>query len=1392
MRLGRNILILMAISISLLGMDNVPNQLIFKTSSVKQVNNKTVGLESFDKFLSDRNIDNLRSILPKADNKYFIATFPDDIDWENIKDYQFDGIDYIQPNYLSGLYLSPNDPEFPNQQVNLDNCNIPQSWDYSVGNEQIIVGIIDSGIYFDHPDLQNNIFINQDEIPNDGIDNDNNGYIDDVNGWDFVDAPELGSIALGDYTQQDNNPEDELGHGTHVAGIISADSNNDVGITGISWNSKLLIIRSGFKTLNGGYLQDDDAAAGIIYAADMGADVINLSWGDTNYSQIIADACYYAYNKGSIIVVAAGNEGATVEHQVVYPAQLSTTLAIGAVDSYKNLASFSSYGPQIDIVAPGQLILSTYDLTPENLYKEQSGTSMAAPFVSGAIALLLAVDPGLDFSEVRGRLISTADDLGVEGFDNIFGNGMLDVYSLLTETSYPIIEITTPYDNEGLNSTFDIIGTVQSPNFWRYSVKYTSEEMPVSTDWQDINEQIDYYYDPVENDLIAQFMIDDYLPDNTYRIKIEIITSDNQHYTYLRTIRIDQTAPEFYENYAAYMKRYAAEIPEYYIQTIFNEDVNIFLKQHPSLEFLPHFGDADSLQIIKLDGLPQNVLIDVKAENLCGLETIIDSAFVFETDAQAISIHGFNQTAIGNELVSIQKTYDFDGNGKNEMFVLEIEDELQTLKILELDGEELITKHEFSATFWPNDMGNSNTSGMEVVGIQLDRPIVLETTGGTYPSDPIFVDVNALGANFADYDDDGIDEVILIKNEDISGISHRVLTLNQRNGNNFEREELIQNPTATSIKNFFSTKIVCDKLDNDNYPDILAADKDGDIMIFERESDEFEMVWNYRLPVGNAYNLCSGDFTGDGSLEFCVGGYNQDTSDPSRSFSFFEFFKTTGVNNQYQSLGYLAFSQIDTKNSIASADMDGDGDNEIVIAVPPNIYIVDFIDGQFQAVWQGLSTKTSSNIIAFSGKTASQDAFIITNTEENGITRSSLITEMEQFTGPPSPQFFTAAPLDSVSVHLTWQHSDADYFNVYRKFENDITLIADNVQDTYFTDDFLNTGDTLYYQVTATNASYDPVESLPTTWKVAVPYFAPELEEIRMISHYEIKLSFDLEIDNIQSAIFSVEFGREKIFPISINMVEQNTALILRFSTQFDEFSDYFLNISSLTGKTGVPVFVGPYWFQHQEDITPPEMLYASSSNINTVNIVYSEALDELDAEDINNYTLVLPAADKNNEIESLEYFENDSCYVAIQFKSDLKYSNQPYFLKVNNIEDIAGNLISNSGNKCHFSLTSMLGLRNLKQLIVYPNPLDISKSMIDKVNFINLPADVLGRIWIYNLDGELIFESKVGPYNVDDLMPYFSWECNNNSGKRVSSGIYFYLLRMGKDSRKGKIIIIN
>ena len=155
----------------------------------------------------------------------------------------------------------------------------------TTGSEHVLVAVVDSGINLEHPDLQANIFINHAEIPDNGIDDDGNGYIDDWIGWDFADAPELAEIALGDYLDQDNDPDDENYHGTHVAGIIGAVGNNGIGVCGVNWNVKLLAVRAGFRTTDSaGFLQDDDAAAAIIYAADMGAQVINLSWEMTIFA----------------------------------------------------------------------------------------------------------------------------------------------------------------------------------------------------------------------------------------------------------------------------------------------------------------------------------------------------------------------------------------------------------------------------------------------------------------------------------------------------------------------------------------------------------------------------------------------------------------------------------------------------------------------------------------------------------------------------------------------------------------------------------------------------------------------------------------------------------------------------------------------------------------------------------------------------------------------------------------------------------------------------------------------------------------------------------------------------------------------------------------------------
>ena len=183
---------------------------------------------------------------------------------------------------------------------------------------------------------------------------------------------------------------------------------------------------------------------------------------------------------------------------------------------------------------------------------------MSAPFVSASIALLLSVEPSLNFEQVHSRLACSAIDLGDSGFDNFYGNGLLDTYALLTEASFPQIEISSPFENAGMSEDFDIIGTVQADDFFRYFVMYTSSETPSALDWHDVETHANtpkYYSAPVENDFLAHFNLPD--TDDTYQIKVEVVTNDNKRYCYIQTVHIDQTPPELIN--LAKMKRYDNE-----------------------------------------------------------------------------------------------------------------------------------------------------------------------------------------------------------------------------------------------------------------------------------------------------------------------------------------------------------------------------------------------------------------------------------------------------------------------------------------------------------------------------------------------------------------------------------------------------------------------------------------------------------------------------------------------------------------------------------------------------------------------------------------------------------------------------------------------------------------
>jgi len=327
---------------------------------------------------------------------------PEDARDASVKLAALPGVEHAQPNYIYHTARTPGDTRYSELwgmnntgqaggTINAD-IDAPEAWDLSTGATGVIVAVIDTGVDYTHPDLAANMWRNPGEIPANGIDDDHNGYVDDVYGIDP--------------RNHDTDPLDDNGHGTHCAGTIGAVGNNSLGVVGVCWEVRIMAC----KFLNDhGSGSTADAIECIQYATRMGARVMNNSWGGGSYDQVLFDAIAVANQTGILFCAAAGNSGADNDISPAYPASYSNAniLAVAATDNHDALASFSCYGAKsVDIAAPGVGILSTI---PSNAYGLKNGTSMAAPHCSGAAALVLASRPGLSVSALKAALMDNAE-----------------------------------------------------------------------------------------------------------------------------------------------------------------------------------------------------------------------------------------------------------------------------------------------------------------------------------------------------------------------------------------------------------------------------------------------------------------------------------------------------------------------------------------------------------------------------------------------------------------------------------------------------------------------------------------------------------------------------------------------------------------------------------------------------------------------------------------------------------------------------------------------------------------------------------------------------------------------------------------------------------------------
>lgn len=308
-------------------------------------------------------------------------------------------VEYSEPDALVSTRLTTNDPDLA-RQYGHRSIHLGEAWDISMGDPRVVVAVVDTGIDLTHPDLRDRL----------------------VPGISFVPGT--------------SGPMDDNGHGTHVAGIIAASANNGVGIAGVAPHCRLMPVKVLDAKGNG---NTSDIVAGVVYAAEHGARVINLSLGGEGGGKALETAIGYAQRRGCVVVAAMGNDGANTQD---YPASYPGVIAVGAVDSQDQVASYSNFGRWISVVAPGDEVYSTmptYHVTLDDEepgadigYGTLSGTSMATPYVSGLAALLCSVNPNLTPRGVKTLIERSADDLQTPGFDTFTGFGRINAFHALT------------------------------------------------------------------------------------------------------------------------------------------------------------------------------------------------------------------------------------------------------------------------------------------------------------------------------------------------------------------------------------------------------------------------------------------------------------------------------------------------------------------------------------------------------------------------------------------------------------------------------------------------------------------------------------------------------------------------------------------------------------------------------------------------------------------------------------------------------------------------------------------------------------------------------------------------------------------------------------------------
>jgi subtilisin family serine protease len=1327
-------------------------------------------------------------------------------------------IDFIEPNYIFKVedVVTPND-QFFDEQWALKNINAQAAWRISTGKD-IIVGIVDTGIEYNHPDLQGQIKFNEKEDLNqngtfepwsfevekdgltgdyNGIDDDGNGYIDDVAGYDFVDQ-EIQNI--NDFRTPDPYADDEHKHGTAVAGVIAAKNNNEIGVTGLAYDAKVLPVRT-FDVWGDG--ESDDIAAGIVYLAVNGVDVINMSFGENTNSRFLQDAIDFAAGKGIVLVASAGNNNWTYRH---YPSDFNEVICVGNSTSANQKGGLSNYGSQVDLFAPGTDIKTT---GLDNSYINIGGTSFSSPYVAAAAALLLSVQPDLTPADVKGIIVSSANDVNGGGWDSELGAGILDVEKMLNYHGKSRIEITSPENDSQFDKRLmDIVelkGYASHPLFESGEVVYGAGLNPER--WTSVYKFDRQFFD----DKICTLDLSQFIDTNIIR--------------YQTTTRVDTVITK---------------------DTVYTVALKIKLKNNKSLEdriFIDVTSGNKPLKITHAravnvwDGAERKILVTATGnfESYCYVEysKVGEEKLTKKYDNYDISkehkiilddlepnveyngsvwVYHSNNNRYGKQLTFTLKTDNFTQDNFSIKPDMTINQRLYfTPEVGKINGQDAIATNDFHALelgdplIWSynqgeftkidslidgdwviKDFGDTDGDGKdEILVVQPGKSRLYEEPNDssksifdnrTFESSPF---VAAWGDQLYDIDNDGKDELICYT--DVDNMNHVSYYFYDYDGSEYVIKDTIVVPyDMRGFTPVINTALADFDLDGNN--EIAYCNIYGQLFIYEYNNSGFELEYidSTLKQYSNCY-LEAADTDGDGKseLHFLKIESNElfGVVDGTKAIWSYRILEAK-ENNEWEQIRIDHFiggredNPYVFKNGMTSGDLNNDGKDEIVFLMMPNVYVMTYDDDKesLMPMWNYPATLSNNAVIHdFDGNGINELGF-------SGFNATVFYELNSEKSRPGTPTNLSAEVLGEDSAILSWNAVDnAEYYKIAIIEDNQAIVYDQKITDTEIEFVKPEGGDLYTFSVLAANESFD--DTLSYFSEIVDVFYHSLIDtvsiEIKNLEPTTLELTFNgtLGRNFIDISNFHVSLNDNHIEPVNSVLTTGDSQAVLTFENNLAE-GIYNLEIEPFydryNGKSK-PIST-TFELKHEEYPKELYLTHLEKQGGVLLELFFSEKVDSASASNPENYILKPFGSIIDAGVSPM-----DSMSVQVVLSPWLN-GNQArgveFTITAKDIFAVSGNeMTKGAGNTLGFVVSASTNAG----AYVYPQPMSLNKEPL--ITFAGL-TDYAEIQIITMMDGEVIQTL----YETDGNGGY-QWDCRDKNGRLVRPGVYLFKVN-GKNTK--------